>query len=527
MPGGRIFTSVRKRVYSVWDIPGDVVQNAIEAQVEGNIIIIPVGIAHGVSKGSEFMLLKEDADATVISPGSSGLALEPTGLILSVDKVDVFECHATVDEDSLQLLRNYGHTVVPSRWSFGGEVLEVLVDTTFGPNFKGWLQDQLESRVSSPVKVIGHTGDYRDEYSLKLERSGEHDAKIRGLKWQTGYDHPVQPLDLKHKNLRELAAKAAPVLAHLARFRQIYALEPIETNPPPFQVNVELNKNSTYNLANRFGFEFENQSSEALHITVMILSPEFDIMQLYPTENYESATVNPRSNTRFPFVIRLPTGPDWIEKALYHTSRQYIVRTLVTRDKRVVWKSLKLPHIWEAGLTGRQRQPSARKQAVAECPSDWWVHDVQIAVPSEVPMPTLLNLNVITEDTQITQDSGYSSAYASMRSMNVVGLDISRKTGERATAQSILEPVEEDINNTTTEYSHQSNATFLKRQSYIWELAEDLCKEISLLNTDQKTKTRISVILPELLKAFALKVGYNAQTQMHRDVMAFVHKYRW
>ncbi|KAK5997703.1 Conidiophore development regulator abaB [Cladobotryum mycophilum] len=43
---------------------------------------------------------------------------------------------------------------------------------------------------------------------------------------------------------------------------------------------------------------------------------------------------------------------------------------------------------------------------------------------------------------------------------------------------------------------------------------------------DESTQTRISENLPNLLKLFALKVGYNAPTQMHRDVMTFVHKHR-
>ncbi|KAH7147538.1 hypothetical protein DER46DRAFT_665989 [Fusarium sp. MPI-SDFR-AT-0072] len=36
----------------------------------------------------------------------------------------------------------------------------------------------------------------------------------------------------------------------------------------------------------------------------------------------------------------------------------------------------------------------------------------------------------------------------------------------------------------------------------------------------------MSATPPCLLKAFALKIGYCATTQMHRDVMAFVHRHR-
>ncbi|KAE8315062.1 TEA/ATTS domain family-domain-containing protein [Aspergillus transmontanensis] len=65
-----------------------------------------------------------------------------------------------------------------------------------------------------------------------------------------------------------------------------------------------------------------------------------------------------------------------------------------------------------------------------------------------------------------------------------------------------------------TIYSDTSSATTLQKESYISELADGLFTK------------RIFQILPELLRAFALKVGHNAPSQMHRDVMFFIHKNR-
>ncbi|KAM0414628.1 hypothetical protein ACHAPT_013531 [Fusarium lateritium] len=93
-------------------------------------------------------------------------------------------------------------------------------------------------------------------------------------------------------------------------------------------------------------------------------------------------------------------------------------------------------------------------------------------------------------------------------------------------SQAMQEPIEQDVSDTATEYSNASSTTFSRQQSYIRELADDLFSKISSLNADEKTQRRVTAILPELLKAFALKVGHDAPTQMHRDVMAFVHRHR-
>lgn len=66
----------------------------------------------------------------------------------------------------------------------------------------------------------------------------------------------------------------------------------------------------------------------------------------------------------------------------------------------------------------------------------------------------------------------------------------------------------------------------MRKESYISELADDLFSKIYSEQPDGQIMERISGILPEYLKDFALKVGYNAPTQMHLDVMFFVHKYR-
>lgn len=84
------------------------------------------------------------------------------------------------------------------------------------------------------------------------------------------------------------------------------------------------------------------------------------------------------------------------------------------------------------------------------------------------------------------------------------------------------------IDDSATEYSDLSSTTFSRKQLYIQELAKDLYNKISFQAVDlgQDHRVDISATLPRLLKAFALRIGYCATTQMHRDVMAFVHRHR-
>jgi hypothetical protein len=82
------------------------------------------------------------------------------------------------------------------------------------------------------------------------------------------------------------------------------------------------------------------------------------------------------------------------------------------------------------------------------------------------------------------------------------------------------------FDDTATEYSDTSSVATWKKESYIEEFVDDLVARVRELQPDEETLNRISALLPDLLKAFALRVGYNAPSRMHRDVMYFIHKYR-
>lgn len=77
-----------------------------------------------------------------------------------------------------------------------------------------------------------------------------------------------------------------------------------------------------------------------------------------------------------------------------------------------------------------------------------------------------------------------------------------------------------------TEYSEASTNAISNSKSFVSELADDLFKKVTSLLPDGLMVARIPDILPEILKAFALRIGHNAPTQMYRDIMFFVHKHR-
>lgn len=77
-----------------------------------------------------------------------------------------------------------------------------------------------------------------------------------------------------------------------------------------------------------------------------------------------------------------------------------------------------------------------------------------------------------------------------------------------------------------TVYSDAPSLRPAKKRSYIAALADDLFEKINYTQSDNIAAERAIDALPRLLKAFALRVGYNSQDQMHRDVMVFIHKHR-
>ncbi len=97
---------------------------------------------------------------------------------------------------------------------------------------------------------------------------------------------------------------------------------------------------------------------------------------------------------------------------------------------------------------------------------------------------------------------------------------------DQARIQNTQDPKDDDNEDTATVYSDISSLASSRQENYVLELADDLYDNVSYWNPDFNTKERIATVLPDLLRDFALKIGHNAETQMHRNVMVYVHKNR-
>lgn len=115
---------------------------------------------------------------------------------------------------------------------------------------------------------------------------------------------------------------------------------------------------------------------------------------------------------------------------------------------------------------------------------------------------------LVSEDTEYT-DERYSS----------IG---SKKTENTADA------IVSGLFASETVYSPTQSSTSPRHrgEEYISELGEDLFDVIQACGLNREDLERISAKLPNLLRAFALKLGHKAPTQMHRDVSYFVYKHR-
>ncbi|KAK6356063.1 hypothetical protein TWF718_000437 [Orbilia javanica] len=114
-------------------------------------------------------------------------------------------------------------------------------------------------------------------------------------------------------------------------------------------------------------------------------------------------------------------------------------------------------------------------------------------------------------------DSGYASGVHNYAEADVI---------QSVLASNDVQAAIESDEDGRTVYSEASTVPQLEKESYISRLAETLYDEVRPDRYDSQTSARVLAILPELLRAFALKLGHNASSQMHRDVMFFVYRYK-
>lgn len=111
-------------------------------------------------------------------------------------------------------------------------------------------------------------------------------------------------------------------------------------------------------------------------------------------------------------------------------------------------------------------------------------------------------------------DSGYASA------PNLNGyLSIKSPTGKRGSPG----PNCTDNDDTATLYSAGTTVAPARAQTYISEICNDIYSKLND-SVNAKTWPVVSKILPDLVKAFAVRLGNDCAVQVNRDIMYFVHQ---
>jgi hypothetical protein len=115
------------------------------------------------------------------------------------------------------------------------------------------------------------------------------------------------------------------------------------------------------------------------------------------------------------------------------------------------------------------------------------------------------------------------------------GSEVITDATDHTTQDSAFEPPNEarktsspELSLARTIYAPSATLTTPTRgdKRYIGELAEQLFGVVNCPGLTRDALDRVSRLLPDLLRAFAVQVGYQAPSPMHRDVMFYVRKDR-
>ncbi|KAJ5272482.1 hypothetical protein N7478_007607 [Penicillium angulare] len=117
--------------------------------------------------------------------------------------------------------------------------------------------------------------------------------------------------------------------------------------------------------------------------------------------------------------------------------------------------------------------------------------------------------NTFTEDTSLTHKSGAPGNF------------------KRRTDENHAENVE-GLYDSQTQYSASDTSSLPPPEGsgYMISLAKELFDAVRSSQSNEETMKHVSGMLPDLLRAFALKMGYKAGTRIQLDISFFVHRYR-
>ncbi|OBT67903.1 hypothetical protein VE03_02433 [Pseudogymnoascus sp. 23342-1-I1] len=118
-------------------------------------------------------------------------------------------------------------------------------------------------------------------------------------------------------------------------------------------------------------------------------------------------------------------------------------------------------------------------------------------------------------------DSGYASILKTNISRN--DLPLADKPQCPVADKSNVKMGNEDTEDTKTIYSAAASIDLPQSQQYITELCGDIFNKLEN-HFDSTNWNTLEKRLPSLIKAFAVKIGYDSSAQVNQDIMYFIHK---
>jgi hypothetical protein len=129
--------------------------------------------------------------------------------------------------------------------------------------------------------------------------------------------------------------------------------------------------------------------------------------------------------------------------------------------------------------------------------------------------------NLVTKSELLT-DSGYASGplprySASKRSEEVI------QPVEDMSREKYVGIDEEDCRTT---YSAATTLATTDAQKYVDELSQDIHGKLRA-ELNPGNWPMLSMVLPDLVRAFSIRIAYESSSQVNRDIMYFIHKHNW
>ncbi|KAF4439493.1 Pfs domain-containing protein [Fusarium austroafricanum] len=447
----------------------------------GQELILQAGEIHGVSDGDELMLypssLSENKDTLpidiiiakvkVANPLTSFLHLDDGITSLSQD-------NWAATPQTRKALRRYSVLV-----DEGFPHLDELF-TAFEKHCLSIYSDQDKQPSSFSVILL------EDEYKI-LGNKKQDLVNLPTLKRDSTDAEDIATIVehlMRYQLVKDLANNSSAMTIQSSLDINVTTLSG-DTFGPGCVINVEQDAGTTH----MFTLTLKNNSTKACYLYI------FDLGPLWKIENVirGSYEVVPPSNPREGFTgqytkkFRTMVPPEMREKGVEQCDD--ILKVLVTSHP-ISLDLLELPKIGDSSGRKPQKEVDRSGSGISE---EWTAFDFPIR-------------------TSVARK---------------IGIDKEGKLGDQAADTAFEEPDNEDFNDTAaTIYSEASSTTSRLRTDFISEFADQLVMLTESFVLNQEIQERVSGMLPELLRAFALKIGHWFSSKEHREIMVLVHRGR-